>query len=119
MEVLCYEKSGVAVIQMRGSLTHASVQQFEGAMKEALQTGTKNVVTDVEGITFVDSLGLGALIRSYMIVRKAGGNLKLACASAELNRALRQAGLASTFPGLQSVDAALNEFSNDLKEASR
>lgn len=116
MEVLCYEKRGVAVIRMRGDLNHTSVDQLAGAMKEALQSGRCNVVTDLEGVTCIDATGLGVLAKCYSSVRCAGGDLKLACASAELNRAIRQAGLAATFPGLQSVDDALLEFSSNTKE---
>ena len=46
-------------------------------MKSILQQGHKNVLVNLERVSYMDSAGLGELVQAYSTVSKQGGSLKL------------------------------------------
>ncbi|MFC6285092.1 STAS domain-containing protein [Nocardioides sp. GCM10027113] len=68
---------GVGVVEPRGRLTMASARQLRELLGSLVDQGTKRIVVDMEGTTFLDSSGLGALISGLKSARQAGGDLRI------------------------------------------
>lgn len=47
-------------------------------IKEVLEAGTRNVLINMAGVTYIDSTGVGALVGSFTSIRNQGGQMKLA-----------------------------------------
>ena len=66
-----------------------------------------DVVLQLDGVEFVDSSGLGALVRLLQAARSKGGDLKLSAVPAVLRRSLEMTHLISQFELYDSVDEAI------------
>ena len=68
----------VTVVALTGRVTlgeEASV--LRDALREVAKEGQKNVLLDLNGVTYLDSTGLGVLVSSFATITNAGGHLKL------------------------------------------
>ncbi len=73
-------------------------------------SGTKNFVINMERVEFVDSSGIGELLRSYFVVRQRGGEMKLACLNAKVLHVLTISRMNTVFEIHAAEDAALKAF---------
>ena len=55
-------------------------------------------VVDLSGVTFIDSTGLGALMRAHQRLRRQGRALSLICPAGPARRALEVSGLVGVLP---------------------
>jgi anti-sigma B factor antagonist len=68
MEIRRSAEGETAHVEVVGELDIASGPKLDAAVEEALGEGAREVVIDLGGATFVDSAGLGALIRAVRTV---------------------------------------------------
>ena len=72
------ELQGVTVIDASGSLTlGAGGTALRDLLHVMVSKGEKRFVLNLRDVHFIDSFGIGELVRSYATVRKRGGELKL------------------------------------------
>ena len=69
---------GVAVVRLVGRLDLASAEAVKQQMVQAVGEGHRQLVVDLDGVDFLDSSGLGALIGGLKVARVARGNLRIA-----------------------------------------
>jgi len=70
---------GVVVLRMTGSIRIGpNCQQIELALDEIIRQGNTWVVFDLSGVTYIDSAGVGTVVRSMIKLKKLGGTLRLA-----------------------------------------
>src|SRR5512142_259954 len=70
----------------------------------------RNVVLELSQVTFVDSGGLGLLVRLMTSARRSGGDVKLAAPSPQLTKLLDATCLKSAFDLYQSPEDALSSL---------
>src|SRR5688572_2078169 len=79
-----------AIIRLEGKLNlGAPVEEFRARWSDALATGMRHVIVDVQAVPAVDSAGLGALVRCHSAVRGNGGKMKLVGAGDLVRNALQ------------------------------
>lgn len=109
----------VAVIRCKGRITFGP--EAEALEKEVeRQTkieGTsvyvvKRVLLQLGEVDFIDSSGLGALVRLSKLIHAAGGELKLCQASDKVLRVIEITHLGSLFPTYKSEAEAIDAFSS-------
>jgi len=66
-----------------------------------------DVVLELDHVDFIDSSGLGALVRLMQTARAKGGDLKLCGVSARTRKTLEMTGLSSQFEIYDSVEEAI------------
>jgi len=69
------------------------------------------VVLDLAETDYIDSSGLGALVRLLAVLRAAGGALKLCQLSPQVRKVIEITNLVSLFPIHESEDQAIEAFS--------
>jgi anti-sigma B factor antagonist len=72
---------------------------------------TKKVILHLGEVTFIDSVGLGALVRQFGMLRAKGGDLKLCQVSPFLLQVLQVTNLLRVFPIHASEEEAIQAFS--------
>ena len=86
------------VLAVSGELDIATVDQFLTQARAALDTAAGVLVVDFGGVTFVDSTGLGSLVRLVNEARKNGKEVELVRVRREVRRVLDLTGLSEIFP---------------------
>jgi anti-sigma B factor antagonist len=68
----------VAIVDLEGRVTLgegcAVVRQ---TVRDLVNTGSRNILLNLRGVSYVDSSGLGEMAASYVTVARLGGQLKL------------------------------------------
>ncbi|HYP22008.1 MAG TPA: STAS domain-containing protein [Actinomycetota bacterium] len=67
------------VLRPEGDLDVYTVGSLRDAIGTMIEDGTPHVVVDLDGVPFMDSSGLGALMGGVRRLREAGGDLAIAC----------------------------------------
>lgn len=104
---------GDAIVRARGELDIATADQAfaylrdvldrDGPGSDAADSGApRSLTVNLEGLTFCDAAGLGALARLARHARQTGRELKLAAARPPLLRIMRITGMDETFPELRT-----------------
>lgn len=84
-----------------------------GELRDGLrqvEAKTARLVLDMSQVIFVDSSIIGALVGLFRRTRSAGGDLKLAALTPDVETIFELTRLQNVFRILQSVDAAVAEF---------
>jgi anti-sigma B factor antagonist len=68
---------GSAVFTLSGRLDAGHAAHLKDTLKQAIDSGTPNLVVDVAEVPFIDSAGLSALVFGLKAARRAGGDLTL------------------------------------------
>lgn len=105
------EVYNAAVISFKGKLRGGpDAQQFQDHISKLLSDGKKNIIVNMSDVSFVDSSGLGNIVRAYSHVKDSGGNLKLAGVSDKINGVLAITKLNSVLELFPTVEKASNSF---------
>jgi anti-sigma B factor antagonist len=99
-----------ALVEVVGEIDVATTPQLRSVLHElADEDGVSTVVVDLDGVDFIDSSGLGALIGCSRRLRSHGDGreLKLVCSRVNLLRVFEITGLDGVFPLHASVPEAL------------
>jgi len=70
-------ESGVTIVTVVGELDLASADQLDKAIREAEESSTSWIVIDLDGLTFLDSTGLGLLLAARKRSMHNGNRLRL------------------------------------------
>ena|SRR5579859_2343686 len=101
---------GATVIAPTGRLDVAGAPALKEAVSEVVKDGPQNVVIDMEGVSFVDSTGLGSVIAALKQVRSSQGELRLAAPNQQVRVVLELTTLDRVFPYYATVEEALTGF---------
>lgn len=77
MELNCYDKDGVTVLEIKGRLSAENVEVLRSKFLE-LFTNQRYFVFDLEEMENLDSTGLGAIVFCLKSCTELDGSLKLA-----------------------------------------
>ena len=103
-------ENGVTVVAPTGRLDVAGAPTLKDAISEALKNGQPRVVLDMEGVSFVDSTGLGSVIAALKQIRSSQGDLRLAAPNQQVRVVLELTTLDRVFPYFSTVEEALTGF---------
>ncbi|HEX3543756.1 MAG TPA: STAS domain-containing protein [Candidatus Acidoferrum sp.] len=84
--------------------------QLRGTIRELMDKGKKHIVLNLAGVDFIDSSGLGELVRTHASVRTHGGQLKLANPSKHVHDLLKMTKIDRVLDIEQDEASALNSF---------
>ena len=96
---------GQAVVVLRGELDVVEAAKVAASLAVVAASG-RTVIVDLEGLQFIDSSGLAALVRARRHARRAGSDLLLAAPQQQVLRMLAITRLTDVFTVHARVDAA-------------
>jgi anti-sigma B factor antagonist len=102
--------NGVTVLAPTGRLDVAGAPALREAIGEATRNAPAKVVIDMEGVSFVDSTGLGSVIAALKQIRGGQGELRLAAPNQQVRVVLELTTLDRVFPYYATVEEALTGF---------
>lgn len=111
LEIRQREHEGIAVVELSGRIT---VGQEAALLRETVTSlaaaGRRNVILRLDGVDYIDSTGLGALVMCATSLRKQGGNLKLVNLNKRNLELLVITKLATVFDLFGDEQDAVNSF---------
>jgi len=100
-----YEKDGVTVLELKGTITLGGGDvTMRDRIKELLGQDRKKIVIDLGEVSFMDSTGLGELVAAYTTARHQQATLKLANLTKKIKDLLSITQLAAVFETDESLD---------------
>ncbi|HYS97911.1 MAG TPA: STAS domain-containing protein [Candidatus Dormibacteraeota bacterium] len=102
--------NGITVVAPTGRLDVAGAPALKEAISEVVKNGPPRIVIDMEGVSFVDSTGLGSVISALKQVRGSQGELRLAAPNQQARLVLELTTLDRVFPYYATVEEALAGF---------
>lgn len=110
-QVEARELDGVVVVDAVGRLTLSDGRtQLRDLIHIFIGKGRRKFLINLAGVAFIDSDGLGELVRCFSIVRQAGGDLKLIHVQPRLQALLDLTRLNQLFEIDSSEETALRSF---------
>ena len=79
-------------------------------IRELVAGGSKRIVLDLAGVSYMDSSGLGELIGAHTTVTTAGGEMKLLNLASRVHDLLKITKLYTVFEAFEDEAAAVNSF---------
>jgi anti-sigma B factor antagonist len=86
--------------------------EIKQAVDEHLAQGRKKIILNLAKVPYIDSAGLGEIIRCYTAIRKSGGDLKLLAPNPRLVDLLGVTKLVNVFDWYSDETSALESFSS-------
>jgi len=101
------QADGAIVVDVRGTLDAATVDALREALLSTLHAERPaTMIVDLTFVTFMDSMGIGALVTGYNAAREIGTRFVLRNPSEFVHRQLRVTGLTAMFGLSQTAGSA-------------
>ncbi|HET6684614.1 MAG TPA: STAS domain-containing protein [Gaiella sp.] len=100
-------RAGVVVVSVHGDLDLYSADELGDRLVDAVERGAASLVVDLSGVAFVDSQGLGALLRGTRRLGAGEGRLRLVVPAPEIRRVFEITSLDQVFPMDDTREQAL------------
>ena len=115
MNIEISEKFNTAVLNLKGKIVGGpDASEFNNTIQQLIEGNKKNIVVDLGNLKYVNSTGIGIIIRGYTTVKNAGGNLKLANLNEKMKGLLSITKLNTIFDIYDTSDAAaVKSFNKD------
>ena len=84
---------GLAGVAVRGEVELASAPDLTAALDDAIRTSSGPFVIDLTGVDFLDSTGIGCLVRARALLGQQNRPLVLICPGGIVRRALELTGI--------------------------
>ncbi len=111
MDLSTAQDGHVTVVTVKGDLVIGDPESaFKRAIAGLLEEGKVNLLIDVSGLKFVDSTGLGALVRALTTSQNEGGRTKLLGVGPHLKKLLEVTRLDSVFEMFDNREQAVASF---------
>ena len=106
----------IAILTLMGDLiSEADAADIRNKLHSLVSDDIKKVIIDLGDVTYINSLGLGALITARSTMINATGELKLAQVGKKIESLMVMVGLVKLFDLYETVDRAIGSFKSKKK----
>jgi anti-sigma B factor antagonist len=99
--------SGTRILILKGALTLRTLFEFQGL---ARQDHSHSLIIDLDGVPYMDSAGLGAIIGAFTSCQRSGQGFGLVRMPARIATLFQVAGVDKLIPQYESIEAAERQF---------
>lgn len=110
MNIQSRHEGDVLVLDIDGKMTIAAGSAAHDAILDALNRGEKKILLDLEGVTALDSSGVGELMASFTSARNRGAHVKLLRLAPKVGEVLKVTQLIGFFEIFEDAGAAIRSF---------
>jgi len=86
-------RQSVAVMKVMGRVDSETAPELDDALTKLLQDNRNQIVLNLQGVDFISSAGLRAIVKAYQAAKKVGGDVRLAAVSDPVEVILRTVGM--------------------------
>ena len=101
----------VTILDLKGKMTLGEGDELlKDKINSLIHQGKKKLLLNLEGVPYIDSAGLGEIVRTYTTVSRQGGNLKLVNLTKRITDLLSITKLLTVFETFETEPEALKSF---------
>ncbi len=97
------------VVEVGGEVDVYTAPKLDAELTSLVGSGKSVIVVDFSGVEFLDSTGLGVLVKALKHVKEAGGSLSVVATSERIIKVFRITGLDAAIPLHDTVDSACSD----------
>jgi anti-sigma B factor antagonist len=102
---------GVTILDLSGKMTLGEGDELlREKIASLVNAGQKNLLLNLDGVPYIDSAGLGEMVRSYTTVSRQGGKLKLLNLTKRIEDLLSITKLLTVFETFDSEAEAIQSY---------
>ena len=111
MEIVERTVNDVTVLDLKGKMTLGEGDELlKDKINSLLSAGKKKLLLNLEGVPYIDSAGLGEVVRTYTTVSRQGGSLKLLNLTKRIEDLLSITKLLTVFDTVDSEAEAVKSY---------
>lgn len=103
------QMQNISVIKVKGRVDSDTAPELDDALTKLLQDNNK-IVLNLEGVEYVSSAGLRAIVKAHQNAKKSGGNVHLASVSRSVEGVLLTVGMMQMFKMFSTSEEAAAGF---------
>lgn len=97
MDIKLRKVGNVSIIDLTGSLDIYTSTDFKSFIEKNINSENNNVVINIEKLSYIDSSGIGMLIKELNYVQTLNGEFKIANMKSQIEKVFKVAGLTTYF----------------------
>lgn len=106
----------VTVLDLKGRVTLGEGDELlKDKVNSLINQGRRKLVLNLADVPYIDSAGLGEIVRTYTTVSRQGGSLKLLNLTKRITDLLSITKLLTVFETFESEDEAVKSFAASAK----
>ena len=103
--------NGVTILDLKGKITLGEGDELlKKEIDSLIQKDQKKLLLNLEGVPYIDSAGLGEIVRTYTTVSRQGGKLKVLNLTKRIQDLLAITKLLTVFETYESEPDAVKSF---------
>jgi anti-sigma B factor antagonist len=111
MQLSTREDGRITILTVEGDLVIGEAEaHFKKTVARLLEEGRVNLLVDLNAVNFLDSSGLGALVRAMTTSQNEGGQTKLLRCGPQVRKVLEMTKLDSVFEIFDDLETAVTSF---------
>ena len=87
----------ISVMKVMGRVDSETAPQFDNALSGLLNDNRNKIILNLQGVEFLSSAGLRAMVKALKDAQKSGGDVRLASVSQPIEVILRTVGMLQMF----------------------
>jgi anti-sigma B factor antagonist len=112
------QAGSVSIVDLAGRVTLGEgASEVRDAVKKLAQGGARNILVNLQEVSYLDSSGLGELVSGYTSLTNAGGQMKLMHVQSMVKHLLRITKLYNVFATYEDETSALQAFTTEAASA--
>jgi anti-sigma B factor antagonist len=111
MKIEKRKKGNVAILDLKGKILFGDgIDELRQSINTIIKDNEKQLILNFADVPYLDSTGLGEVVRSYTTLKKVNGTVKIANLSNKVKDLLMVTKLITVFETFESEDDAVKSF---------
>jgi len=111
MKIEKRKKGNVTIFDLKGKILFGEgIDELRDAIRGAIAAKEKNLLFNFAGVPYLDSTGLGEVVRSYTTIKKEGGVVKIVNLTNKVRDLLSVTKLITVFETFEKEEDAVKSF---------
>jgi anti-sigma B factor antagonist len=112
LQISTREAGDVTILDLRGraTLDNSESELLSSQLRTFVSNGARNLLLNLADLTKIDSSGVSIIVRTYVSLKRQGGDLRLLCPGGRVLEVLTVFRLLNTIPSFEDEVQALASF---------
>ena len=115
MEIFAHEFEGITVLEIEGNIIGPPASSvLSTRLNDLVKAGKNKIILDLEKVDWINSSGIGIIIKALHMIRKNNGDLKLARPLYKVKNILQITNFIRIIDIFDSIDNAITQFKQEF-----